>query len=493
MRDYFLHATNIYNFSEVIYKRCLQKGQPYFKKVIDHLQKKDLGNGFYDLKSVLHFEGNAEETFARNKGLLLDLFDLCRERGLEELDPQLKRQIRLHRRLLDEEFLKGSQAPAFFSALLDLPNSEKTLRLMHEVGILGQILPEFGHTYCLVKYDFYHRYTADEHALRMVRFLERLDGAVEGDLLELSRIYSALPRRGLLKLAALLHSLGSDPRQPTRQPHKYLLSAAAARLKLEEEEQDTLAFLLENLHEMTEIAFHQEIQDLSTIQDFARKAGSLQRLDLLYLTSYAELKAVAPETWTSWKRFLLSELYRYTKDYLQHPESFHKQSSSTRLEVCKALYKDFFMWELQAHLDMMNDDYWMSTTPATVALHIRLLRSMGNKPFALQTDFNASGGYHNLTLCYRRDDDSFKSLVGILTAKNMNILGAQIFLRPDRVVISTLQVEQRAGEESEADAVWREVGENLQDILENRKKNTRFASFPQTVCDPKSPLGWGRP
>ena len=49
---------------------------------------------------------------------------------------------------------------------------------MHEVGLLGVILPEYGHAHCKVSYDFYHRYTADEHALRMVRFLEELEKSI---------------------------------------------------------------------------------------------------------------------------------------------------------------------------------------------------------------------------------------------------------------------------------------------------------------------------
>ena len=467
MRDYFLHAQNIYNCSEIIFQRCLQTKRPYIRKVISNLNKKALGGGFCALKSVLHFEGNAAEAFAQNKRLLLEAFDLCRVHGLE-IDSQLKRHIRNHRHLLDDAFLRETRAGEFLMSLLDTADAGKILRLMHAVGILGKILPEFGHTHCLVKYDFYHRYTTDEHSLRMVRFLEHLAGTQEKDLGELAAIYKAHPRKRLLKLAALLHSLGKDPSRPTRERDSKTGSVLIDGLPAEEKE--TLTFLLDNLYEMTEIAFHQEIQHLSTIQAFAGKAGTVERLQLLYLITYAELKAVAPDTWTSWKKFLLAELYHFTKDYLEQPELLHKKRFSTRLAIYRTLHADFFSWEIEQHLDLMPDDYWLTATPDEVAQHLRLLRLIGEKQFVLSSLFNETGAYHNVTLCYLKNDWTFKSMVAAITANNLNILGAQIFLRRDGVNIAALQVEGTDREDDSSEPIWAKVEKNLRDILENRQK-----------------------
>ena len=60
---------------------------------------------------------------------------------------------------------------------------------------------------------------------------------------------------------------------------------------------------------MTETALHNEFQHPETVPEFADRAGSPEKLNLLYLISYADLKAAAPDTWTPWKQFLLSELY----------------------------------------------------------------------------------------------------------------------------------------------------------------------------------------
>ena len=45
---------------------------------------------------------------------------------------------------------------------------------MHELGVLGRYLPEWGALTCLVQYDVYHKFTADQHSLIAVQNLEAL-------------------------------------------------------------------------------------------------------------------------------------------------------------------------------------------------------------------------------------------------------------------------------------------------------------------------------
>ena len=50
---------------------------------------------------------------------------------------------------------------------------------MHELGFLGRYLPEWDALTCLVQYDVYHKFTADQHSLLAVENLEALaPGAV---------------------------------------------------------------------------------------------------------------------------------------------------------------------------------------------------------------------------------------------------------------------------------------------------------------------------
>ena len=64
---------------------------------------------------------------------------------------------------------------------------------------------------------------------------------------------------------------------------------------------------------MEQVAFRRNLNDPETLNNFASRFNSTKELDLLYLVTYADLSAVNPAVWTSWKSDLLSELYAKTK------------------------------------------------------------------------------------------------------------------------------------------------------------------------------------
>lgn len=491
MHDYFFHATNIYNFSEMIFERC-RESKRSIRKAIASLQRKDLGNGFYVKDSFLTIKGNAEALFRNNRMLLLEIFKLCRDHNID-LGAGVKRQIRLYADLIDTEFLRDPRVREFLFDLLDHPQSERVLRLMHDVGVLGRILPEFGQTHCVVYYDFYHRYTADEHSLRMVRFLEELSTGKDGGLEELTRLYSDVGRSSTnhaggrwLKLASLLSSLRNQGEGAERQAKRDSLEPVFERLQIAPENAETVHFLIENLYEMMETAFHQDIHQPAVVKAFAQKVQTADRLTLLYLISYAELRAVAPDTWTAWKKNLLSEFYHRVQNYLERPESLMEKPGDTRDEVYKILDGEFTRDAIEHHITMMPDDYLVTTYSGEVALHMRIIRSLtggesvvattssAHRPnpgsFVLQHSYNETGGFHNFVLCCPNEVETFKKIVGTLTTRNINILGAQIYLRKDDIVIITIQAEGADAVDLQNPKTRGELESTLREVLNNRKE-----------------------
>ena len=65
MRDYYLHATNIYTLSHNLFEHCRQSKRS-LKRVISSLTKKAVGNGFHLLDSSLTYEGDAKEDFKKD-------------------------------------------------------------------------------------------------------------------------------------------------------------------------------------------------------------------------------------------------------------------------------------------------------------------------------------------------------------------------------------------------------------------------------------------
>ena len=63
---------------------------------------------------------------------------------------------------------------------------------------------------------------------------------------------------------------------------------------------------------MSHIAQRRDIDDPKTIADFAATVGDPQRLRMLYLLTYADMRAVGPGVLTGWQARILHELYART-------------------------------------------------------------------------------------------------------------------------------------------------------------------------------------
>src|SRR3989442_14365915 len=79
---------------------------------------------------------------------------------------------------------------------------------MHELGFLGRYLPEFGALTCLVQYDVYHKFSADQHSLLAVEHLEALAPGQSAESEGAAHVLSEEEKPELLMLGMLLHDIG---------------------------------------------------------------------------------------------------------------------------------------------------------------------------------------------------------------------------------------------------------------------------------------------
>ena len=69
-------------------------------------------------------------------------------------------------------------------------------------------------------------------------------------------------------------------------------------------------FLVAHHLTLSHIAQRRDIDDPKTIADLAATAGDPQRLKMLYLLTWADMRAVGPGVLTPWQASILHELYR---------------------------------------------------------------------------------------------------------------------------------------------------------------------------------------
>ncbi len=70
-----------------------------------------------------------------------------------------------------------------------------------------------------------------------------------------------------------------------------------------------------------------------------------ENLKMLYILTFADIKAVGPEVWSEWKGFLLQELYEKTYDVIERGNFFKEQRSekirNRKRKVVEALKDEF--------------------------------------------------------------------------------------------------------------------------------------------------------
>jgi [protein-PII] uridylyltransferase len=60
---------------------------------------------------------------------------------------------------------------------------------------------------------------------------------------------------------------------------------------------------------MSHLSQRRDLEDMALIESFARELRTVERLEMLYLLTYADMASVSPENWTEWKARLLRLLY----------------------------------------------------------------------------------------------------------------------------------------------------------------------------------------
>lgn len=186
------------------------------------------------------------------------------------------------------------------------------LRRLHDVGLLERFVPGFAHARDLLQFNNYHKYTIDEHCILAV---ERcLEFAADDGWL--GRAWQGLTRPRPLLLALLLHDLGKGYPGDHSEVGAEMARVACVRLGVPADEAEIVEFLVRKHLLMAHLAFRRNLGDESIVAGFARDVGSPEILRMLALLTAADVAAVGPGTWTTWKADLLGGLYDRTREIM---------------------------------------------------------------------------------------------------------------------------------------------------------------------------------
>ena len=252
----------------------------------------------------------AADAFARDPVKLVRLFHEAQRHSLD-IHPRALRLVSLNLHLIDNALRADADANRLFMELLTSDKDPETaLKRLNEAGVLGRFLPDFGRVVAQMQYNMYHVYTVDEHTIRAIGIVHRIEtGELKDDHPVASAAIHELQSRRTLYLALLLHDVAKGRGGDHSVTGARIALKTARRMGLTDWECETASWLVRNHLILSLTAFKRDIEDDKTVADFVATVQSPERLRLLLILTVADIRAVGPGVWNAWKATLLREVY----------------------------------------------------------------------------------------------------------------------------------------------------------------------------------------
>jgi [protein-PII] uridylyltransferase len=483
MRTYYQNATAIRRFADGLIARVTEETTP--GRFLRRSRGRQIRPGVIIQQHLLGI-GDAE-IFKRAPLNLITIFADCQGHGVE-LSGSAYQLVRDNLYLIDEAMRHDARTGmALMGILSGRQRVAETLEAMHRAGVLGAIIPEFGNLYARVLHDLYHIYTVDRHSLAAVRELERLRAGEFKDsnplLTEVAREFDALP---IVFLALLLHDIGKGHGHDHHERGALLTAEVCARLSLDGEETDLVVFLVRNHLMMSQVAQKGDLDDLGTVDDFARQAGSIDRLKALYLLTFADMRAVAPNVYNNWRDMLLSDLYLRALKILEQGDH-EAVDPARRLALVKSAVREHLSargapdTDLAAFLELMPDRYFLTVPESDVGMHFDLMRATAERPLVCRQRHFPDLEFSEFIVVTRDQPGLFSKIAGVLTANNLNILSARINTRADGIALDIFHVSHLHGARSIAmeEGRWLRVEHDLERVVEGQQDIAKLVAQAQ--------------
>jgi [protein-PII] uridylyltransferase len=436
MRQYHLSTQRISNFVRDILERALYEPS-LLKKTFFFLQRRKIDDNFGMACGELHLLDPV--AFKKDPPQLMTLFAHCQTHHAK-MDFRMEEAVIEALPFVDDCFRNSEKVnQTFLSILRNGQRMDDLLRKMHELGLLSRYIPEFSEVEGKVHYDLYHVHPVDIHSILAVGELRKLkEGLYQGDYPLLTKLVTETEKTEILFLAALLHDIGKR----TDGDHSFVGAEIArrigGRMGLSPEDRQLMGSLVSHHLLMVETAFRRDLHDEQVILRFANEIKKLNQLKMLYLLTFADIKAVGPEAWTSWKDTLLMELFLKTSHF------FEKDAMAVPFlkgeEMAKKLRDSLPPEMVSEYVEHLPDRYLSCYSLEEINHHIEMARSVEGE--LLLVEWRVEKGIQaKVTVCTKDRYGLFSKITGSMFLNCLNVLEAQIHTWENGIALDTFWVQ----------------------------------------------------
>ncbi len=421
MREYFNHARVIFREAQRTLDACERSENSLFST-------------FRDMRSRVsnsEFTVSRERVFLKNPaalesdpGVILRLAEFIARHGVPAA-------VETERRLegARERFSAWCASTPLWPKLkviLALPYAPAALRLLQNTGLLEIVFPEWKSVVSLVVRDFYHRYTVDEHTLVTIERLTELRRTQDGALKRFADLLAELDNPAILIFALLYHDVGKGAHTGNHSEVSLEWARnAMIRMETPAEERAAVEFLVAHHLALSEIMTARDLGDPATARAIAERVGTIERLKLLTVMTYADISGVNPGAMTPWRLEQLWRVYRIAQQEL---------TRELETERIREVPKDLMPGRAE-FIKGFPVRYLRTHAAALIESHLKLYEL--SRPTGVAVQLERAEGAYRMTVVARDMPFLFASLAGALSSFGLDILKAEAFANSKGCVLDT--------------------------------------------------------
>jgi [protein-PII] uridylyltransferase len=475
MKHHFLTAKDVGDLTRIFAAVLEEKERRKpFLRLPSALRRKTL-EGFVVEGGRISVE--SDDAFCNDPIKLLRIFHIAQDNGLD-FHPRALELITRNLHLVTAIRNDPDANQLFMDILTYETGPETTLRLMNESGVFGRFVPDFGRVVAQMQFDMYHVYTTDEHTIRAIGILHRIEkGALVEDLPIASEVVHKIQSRRALYVAVLLHDIAKGRGGDHSELGAKIAQILCPRFGLKEEETETVSWLVRKHLLLSDAALKRDLDDPKTITDICDEVQSPERLKLLLVLTCADIRAVGPKAWNNWKATLLRELYNRADERMSGGHS--TTPLDMRIERARSLLAERLQdWPVRERDDFATSgspSYWVTYDTDTHERHARFIRAAndGEQSIAITFAVNKSKAATEMLMYTPDHPGLFAKIAGALSISNVSIVDAKILTLSTGMALDTFTIQGFDGAAITTDTKMNRIKSRVIAALEGRLRLDR--------------------
>ncbi len=368
---------------------------------------------------------------------------------------------------------QGAELWHYLQEILLAPHAAEALRAMHAQGLMTLLLPEFKVIDSLVIRDYSHRFTVDEHTFVTIENLQDLRKSQSKWDQGYAELLDEVEQPDLLSLALLLHDTGKGARTDNHIAGSLeIAEACLARLDLDAADRETVLFLIGRHLDLSN-ALRRDIFDPAAIRQLTERVGTPERLKMLCLLTYADIKAVNPEALTPWKAESIWQLYIGAANLMMRSvdERLHAEGDEEVITHLRTLMPTAGK-KLEGFLEGLPRRYLRTQAASDVIRHVEMASRLGEDP--VQLELARGRNWYELILVTLDRPFLFSKISGALAAWGMNIVKAAAFSNQSGIAVDQFFFTDRFRTLELNLPEWERFKKSVHDVVLDKADLTRM-------------------